>query len=68
VATGKLELEELRAVGDWYGPALEADAAEVRRPDPTPEQAQAVKKLHVLYEQALREGGPPELRFPEAPG
>jgi hypothetical protein len=68
VATSKLEVEELSAAADWYGVALEADAAEGRRPDPTPEQAQAVEKLEVLYEQALREGGPPELRFPETLG
>lgn len=56
-ATSRLDLDELLAIAAWYSPALEADAAGVRRPQPTPEQAQAVVKWHALYEEAYREGG-----------
>ncbi len=56
MGTTRLSDEDLATLAPWGARVMEADAAGVSRPLPTPEQAQAIERWAALIEQAYHEG------------
>jgi hypothetical protein len=56
VGTNRLSDEDLEILTPWGARALEADAAGVSRPLPTPEQARAIERWSAEIDRAYHEG------------
>ena len=56
VGTSRLSDEDLATLAPWGERALEADAAGVSRPVPTPAQAQAIERWLAEIDRAYHEG------------